>query len=232
MAANLNIDKIKADYNLFIELQIKKYLEQCGKDKFSTNDETKAVVDKIVAVWNSEIADQHERLDNTDLEAKTEWFNSVEIDFDLDQQLQVTKSLWDGTDIDFMDMVEYYDELFPFLPKGAIVFLTFAGPAFEAYGYPIERYTKLFNGEEPTEIEKLLLYWAHNIAYGVMAFHIEKSASNRENIRSATLKIAEMELDPQTARKVFDDILTYIKEYFGDVHKKVTRTKTQKKKRK
>ncbi len=232
MAGSINIDNPKADYDSFIELQIKKYLEKSGKDEFSTEDETKAVLDKIVIAWNDKIAHQHERLDNSDFETKAEWFNSVEIDFNLDQQMQVTKSLWDGTEIDFEDMVEYYDELFPFLPKGAIVFLTFAGPVFEAYGYSFERYRKLFDGEEPTEIEKLLLNWAYSIAYGVTAFHIEKFASNRENIRSATLKIAEMELDPKTARKVFDDILTYIKEYFGYVHKKVKRSKTQKKKRK
>ena len=42
-----SIDQIKADYNLFIDIQIAKYLKTVDKDSFSNDREARTVIEKL-----------------------------------------------------------------------------------------------------------------------------------------------------------------------------------------
>ena len=59
-----------------------KYLKSCGKNEFNSDKEAQAVISKIIQTWNQKIADEHLRLDSSTKEAKTAWFNSINIKFE------------------------------------------------------------------------------------------------------------------------------------------------------
>jgi len=72
---------INNDAKLFIDIQVWKYFQSKHMQKFATKEEAKKIIDKIIYTYNRLIAPEHVRLDNSSLEAKTAWFNSVEIDY-------------------------------------------------------------------------------------------------------------------------------------------------------
>jgi hypothetical protein len=75
-------EEIKADYHLFINIQMGKYLSSKNKSEFSSDEEAIMVMGKIVEAYNQKIASDHLRLDNLNEAAKTSWFNSSgSIDF-------------------------------------------------------------------------------------------------------------------------------------------------------
>lgn len=82
MTKQKSVEEIKADYNLFINIQMGKYFKLMNKAEFDSDEEAKRVLGKIVDEYNNSIAGEHARLDQSDLTAKTFWFNSVNIDFE------------------------------------------------------------------------------------------------------------------------------------------------------
>jgi len=213
MTTNKTIEEIRADYHLFIDIQMGKYLKQVKRESFQSKDEAQKVLGKIIDAYNNKVAAQHERLDNSSLEAKVAWFNFIEINFDdaaagssflFDDEEEISGSSDDS--------MEHFDNLFPFLPKRSVIFLTYASPAFEAFGYPLEKLNKLMDGQRPTVKEKELLVWAYDIAFGVMGFHIEKDTAIKEMILKKTVKIARKKLKANTAQKVVEKILADIED--------------------
>jgi len=77
----MDIEKIKADYHLFVDVQMEKYLKKNKKTEFSSENEARLVIAKIIEAYNTTIAPEDKKLDNYTLKAKRAWFNSVNIDF-------------------------------------------------------------------------------------------------------------------------------------------------------
>jgi len=228
-----HFEKIQADYHLFIDIQTKKYLVKKNKNEFTSKKEAKDIIDIIIAVWNESITNEKEKLDSLDTSGKAAWFNSININFDQ----AINSEMPAGEIKDPKELVEeieaYYDELFPFLPEGGFKFLIFAGPAFEAFGYPIERYKKLITGEErPTEIEEDLLLWAYNLSFGVTAACKEKDKNKKNGLLLKTIEYAEEYLDKETAMDVTAEIYTEVKNSIDDLLKRTNRKKSHKNKRK
>ena len=73
------------DSKLFIDIQVWKYFQSHGIEKFETKEDAKKIINKIIYAFNTQIAPEHERLANSNPEAKTAWFNSVEVDFTKEQ---------------------------------------------------------------------------------------------------------------------------------------------------
>ncbi len=65
-----SIEETQADYNSFVDIQIKKYLSFAGKDEISDEDELELVINKIVAAYNKEIVIEKLKLDNLGESAK------------------------------------------------------------------------------------------------------------------------------------------------------------------
>jgi hypothetical protein len=223
-----NYENLTADYHLFIDIQMGKYLRSVNKNEFSSDDEAKLVIGKILQAWNDKISNKHNQLDNSTTEAKTAWFNSIDIDFpslttlvtDNKQKIRnATKS-----------MINYYDNIFPFLPEGAVMYLLFAGPALEAYGYSLERFSKLLHGEKPTGIEKYILQWAYDVSFGIMLAYLAKNDSIKDKLLSNSLKLLKKELDEQTAANVLSNIYSSIQENYKNLEKNKNKPKSTKKK--
>jgi len=81
MKLNKSIEKIKADYHLFIDIQVAKYLKSVKQSEFQTEQEAQNILGKVIKAYNRIIAPEHERLDNSTNEAKASWFNSIQIDY-------------------------------------------------------------------------------------------------------------------------------------------------------
>lgn len=244
-----SIEEIKADYHLFIDIQMGKYLSSSNKSEFSTIEEANRIMGKIVETYNQKIASDHLRLDNLNEAAKTNWFNSVEIDFSAEDAVPSGRqgitageenfpiSILSSKDIPKIDkatkdFISFYNDVLPFLPDGAIMYLMFAGPALEAYGYSLERFQKIIEGEEPTEIEMDLLEWAHDLSLGVSMAFLEKNEVKKEQFLAASLDVACEELDKKTALEVVAKIYANYEEEFAGLNKKDEKPKANKRKRK
>ncbi|MCL6495951.1 MAG: hypothetical protein K6T54_14405 [Ignavibacterium sp.] len=207
------IKEIKEDYNLFVDIQINKYLKTVDKKEFSDEQEATSVLRRIFYTYNVDISDEHLKLTNLKREAKEKWFESIEIDFDQNVSDENSK-LEDITNDDLEKATEFFYERFPFLPDGSIVALLFVGPALEAYGLPAERFYTLMRGEdECTEMEEDLLIWAFELTLTVMESVFEKSKNRREKAFKEALSIAMEEFDEANALEVIEEIASIIKEF-------------------
>ncbi len=207
------IKEIKEDYNLFIDIQINKYLKSVDKTEFSDEQEATLVLRRIFYTYNVTIADEHLKLTNLNREAKEKWFESIEIDFDQDNDDDISE--FEDYD-EFEEATESFYERFPFLPEGSIVALLFVGPALEAYGMPFERFNTLLRGEdECTEIEEDLLIWAFDLTLTIMEAVAERNKKKKEKILNEAFIIAQQELNKEDSRKVINAIVKDIKEFEG-----------------
>jgi hypothetical protein len=207
------IKEIKEDYNLFIDIQINKYLKSVDKTEFSDEQEATLVLRRIFYTYNVTIADEHLKLTNLNREAKEKWFESIEIDFNQDNDDDISE--FEDYD-EFEEATESFYERFPFLPEGSIVALLFVGPALEAYGMPFERFNTLLRGEdECTEIEEDLLIWAFDLTLTIMEAVAERNKKKKEKIFNEAFIIAQQELNKEDSRKVINAIVKDIKEFEG-----------------
>lgn len=223
-----SIEEIKNDYHLFIDIQMGKFLKSVNQTEFQSEKEAQNILGKIIEAYNTLIAPENDRLDNSTTEAKAAWFNSVEIDF---SSFTPSVNYEPGVKDNFRaleNVVASYDEMFPFLPKGAVLFLLFAGPALKAYGYSIERYKKLLDGEKPTPIEKNILQWAYDVTAILSVACKEKKSSAKDKYFLKSLQIAKLELDDDTARRVVSEIYTNIKEHFAELKTDQNKKRTKK----
>ena len=214
-----SIEEIKADYHLFINIQMGKYLKSFNRSEFNSDAEAKNVMDKIIETYNKLIAPEHDRLDHSTNEAKAAWFNSIQINFlsyvSGSNSLDYKSKLKETTP----ELLKLYDQIFPFLPPGNILFVLLAVPALEAYGYPYQRFSKLLDGENPSEIEKDILRWAYTITLYLMSAFIEKKEADKKKALSYALETANKELDEKTSKKVIDEINANINEHFASMKK-------------
>lgn len=174
MKPNKPIEQIQQDYHLFLDIQMGKYLKSVNRSEFNSEDEAKNVLGKIIDAYNTLIAPKHDRLDNSTTETKTDWFNSVEINFQTTTANQTKNNGTNGREA-LKEMENCYDDPFPFLPEGAVFYLILAGPALEAYGYSIERFNEVIQGKTPTPIEEDLFLWAYNLTAEIMQAYLKKS---------------------------------------------------------
>lgn len=222
---NNSIEQIKADYHLFIDIQMGKYLKSVNRSEFNSDAEAKNVLDKIIESYNKQIAPEHDRLDNSTNEAKAAWFNSVQINFLFSDSgsnsLNYKSKLKETTP----EVIKFYDKVFPFLPPGNILFVLLAVPALEAYGYPYQRFSKLLEGEKPSAIEKDILRWGYTITLYLMSAFIEKKEADKKKALSYAIETANKELDEITTHKVISEINDNINEHFASMKKSKNKKK-------
>jgi len=204
------IDNIKQDYNLFIEIQVNKYLMKCGKDDFDSDQEVHSVLDKMINVYNEKIAGEHLRLDNLNGSAKVAWFKSIDIDFNNIQDEK--EEINDFSDEDFKDALETLDDRLNFLPKGSLGVLLFGLPLLNAYGFPFERFKSIILGESPKDFEQDLLDWMFDTTVSIMGSIFEKTKTERKKKYEDALDIAQDFLSESVAEQAVKEIHDNIKE--------------------
>lgn len=227
---NKSIEEIKADYHLFLDIQMDRYLQSRNKSEFSNEEEAECVLKKIVETYNTKIAADHLRLDNLNKEAKIEWFNSVNIDLGTPDILSEPEKIIPDTDKTARKLISFYDNLFAFLPEGAVLYIINAGPAFEALGYPVERFKKLIEGEEPTEIEKDILEWAYDLGSNAALAAFEKDEFKKQKYLNRAILIAKEELEEESAPGVVAAIYKNFEKPFPDFKKQKHKSKKRKRK--
>lgn len=208
-----SIEEKKADYNLFTDIQMGKYLKSVNKSEFSSDAEAKLVLDHVLKAYNQFVAADTLRLDNLNSKAKAKWFNSIDIDFQHNVS-DVMSDYDDNFDEEYENVSEFFAERFPFLPERAVSVLLFVGPAIEAYGLPFERFQELMLGDdECTEIEEDILLWAFDLTMGVMGSVFERSKAKKEKYYNQALAVAKEELSEREAEKVVKAIASAIRDF-------------------
>jgi hypothetical protein len=101
----------------------------------------------------------------------------------------------------------------------------------QAFGYPLERFQKIIEGEEPTEIEEDLLLWAYDLSFEISNAFLEKNKVEKEKLIDWAITIAEEELDDETALDVVAQIYANYEESLCGLEKGKTKFKTQKEKK-
>lgn len=215
-------NKIIADKNLFVEIQQNKYLKSIGKTEFDNDQERELVTDNIIIVFKKEIISEHLRLKNLNKEAKENWYNSIDIehsdlDFekdDISNEIELSNEL-------LKKLSDRYDEIFDFLPEGGGRLLLFAAPAYEIYGFPIERFKEIFSGTELTNFEVDFFSWAHDFVVSLMPLVTERSKKKMKILIEEAAAIGLEFLSEDQLVEVIPQIIEQIsKIYKDDLRKK------------
>jgi hypothetical protein len=209
----MSIEKLKADYHDFIDIQTGKYLRLAGKDAFDSDKEANKIMGEIIQTWNQKVVPFYDNIEEKSREVKAAYFNSIEIEFTI---VPPEKDNYDEVDDALADLFRYYDDVFYFLPPGAFMFILFSGPALAAYGYPLKRLKEILRGEPPTNFEKDLFHWAYDLTEEVFAYHHETNKEQKKEHYLEAVLIAEEMLDEELIDEVIEDIISYINEDWID----------------
>ncbi len=200
--------KLKSDYDEFVDIQTEKYFRLAGKDAFDSVKEANKIIGTIIQTWNQKVAPFYDNFQEKSREAKAAYFNSIEIDFTIVPTQK--KDKYDEAGFALADILRHYDDIFYFLPQGAVMFILFSGPALDAYGYSLERLKKIFDGEPPTNFEKDLLQWAYDLTTEIMAYYLETNKRQKKEHYLEAVYIAEEMLDEELVEEVIEDIVYYM----------------------
>ncbi|MDR3626151.1 MAG: hypothetical protein P4L45_04930 [Ignavibacteriaceae bacterium] len=173
-----------------------KYLRIANKNEFETNDEAKKIIGQIIKTWNNKIADQKEKLDTLDEAAKTGWFNSIEIKFDL-MVMEKQNPIITAESVSPIGLV---DKIFPELSDSQLDLIPFCWVFLEPLGYKYERMREVLSGIDSTEIEIELFQWSLEIVNIVNRAVKIKSALMAEEIMDAAYDLACEKLDKGMAK--------------------------------
>ncbi|MFN3874134.1 MAG: hypothetical protein ACK4R9_14125 [Ignavibacterium sp.] len=215
-------NKIKADLTLFIKIQQNKYLQSKGKTEFDGDQERELVTDNILYAFKKKIVPEYLRLNNLNKEAKENWFNSIDIDYsnldveqdDIFDEIEISDEL-------LKKLSDHYDEIFYFLPEGGWKLLLFAGPAFEVYGFPIERFKEIFSGTEPTNFEVDFFSWAYDFVVSLMPLVTERSKKKMKMLIEEAAAVGLEFLTEEQVMEVIPQIIEQISDtYKNDLRKK------------
>jgi hypothetical protein len=206
MKKQKTIEEMKADYHLFMDIQMGKYLQKNNKNEFDSNDEAKDVIGKIINKWNEKIAVEKEKLDALDEAAKTGWFNSIEIEFNH----LVTESLDPVITTGSVKPIGLIDKIFPELSNSQMELVPYCRAVLEPLGYKYDRMREIIAGIEPTEIEIELFRWAYEIVNIVNRAVKVKSAIKAEEIMDTAYYMACERLDKEAAKNVIIKIQKYL----------------------
>jgi hypothetical protein len=206
MKKQKSIEEIKADYHLFIDVQMGKYLGQNNKDEFDSNAEAKDIIGKILTTWNNKIASEKEKLDTLDVAAKTGWFNSIEIQFLQDK----TEKQSSGKPGNIEPSTGVMNKIFPGLSDRELDLIPFCWALLEPLGYKYERMREIIAGSVPAEIEIQLLRWSHEIVSIVNKAVHAKSESKTEELMDIAYYRACERLENKDAKEIIIKLQKYV----------------------
>ena len=193
-----SIDEIKADYHLFIEIQMGKYFRSINKSEFSDEAEAKFVLDKIINAYNQKIASEHLKLDNLNPAAKTAWFNSIEIDFTDKSADEMNSEEFAGSDYG----PGILSDIFPGISDKELDLVPFCWVVLQPLNYKAERFSEIIAGSEPLEIEIELLQWAYKITSLVNKAIYTKSGTKAEVLMDKAYYLACEKVKKKEAKDI------------------------------
>jgi hypothetical protein len=168
--------EMSADLDLFINIQVSNYLLQCNKENFDDAIEEEYVTSLIIDVWDDIVSQETEKLNTLDDAAKTEWFNSLEIEFDREDTENRIPLIKDGS----INPYNLEDRIFPDLSESQLDLIPYCWVVLEPIGYKYQRFKDIVAGVDPAEIEIELFRWSYEIVSYV-----------NDSVRAKSRKMAE-----------------------------------------
>lgn len=223
------VSPIMDDIFHFQKLQIDKYLKFASKREIDDGSEMQNVIGLIMETWNEVVTHEQEKLDSLSTKEKTDWFNSIDIDFSKEPDYQFPLLNDDQFDNEYYDMLTIYDTL----DEEDILFVPFTFPFLLALGIPQNRLDHLFSSVvEPTDYEIDMMDWALAIVDILLDMEFEgtKADEKKEGIKIA-IEIAKHNLDEDSAEKAVLESLEIIKMVAKDAEKMQKKKPPQKKKK-
>jgi hypothetical protein len=200
------IEEMDPDYQLFIDTQLSKYLNQNMKGDFDSDIEAKDIIGKIINTWNNKIIVEKEKLDTLDEAAKTRWFNSIEL---ADQHIKTEKQ-----NPEIPAVIEFPLELISIIfsghPGSEFELLPFCWTVLHYLGYKHERMQEIISGSEPMEIEIELLRWAYEIINDVNKALHTKSESKAEEFMDVAYYAACERMENENANNTIIKLQEYL----------------------
>jgi hypothetical protein len=206
MKKQKSIEEMKADYHLFIDIQMGKYLRQNNKDEFDSHAEAKDIIGKILTTWNSKIAVEKEKLDTLDVAAKAGWFNSIEIHY-LQDKTEKQSSEKPGN---IEPSTGVMNKIFPGISNSELDLIPFCWALLEPLGYKYERMREIIAGSVPAEIEIQLFRWSHEIVSIVnKAVHAKLESKAKDFMDTAYYRACER-LENKDAKDIIIKLQKYL----------------------
>jgi hypothetical protein len=209
------INLILKDLDLFISIQVDKYLQSTGKKEFSDEREIQSVMPLIIDNYNDRIAPEKLRLDNLNDTAKKKWFSSIEIDWSAKAEILKISDPGDNDPL-YQEMNDLFDKTFDFLPAGSMSLMIFSGAALDAVNFPLERYESFLEGiSKPSNEEKEIILWAFEVTVSLVAAESEQYSSQKKEFFQRGVAILQEYLNKKESIKIANKMTRSIKDAFN-----------------
>lgn len=198
---NDSTDFIMNEFREFESVQKDKYFEKTEKVKFSTKKEEKHFHKMTEAFWINEIMANPDRLENSDEEELSRWYEGIEIDFS--KSVPKTEIFVKGGDKE-----KLINDKFPFLPKNGIKTALLAGPAMDYAGLNIQKIQSFIKGELPTEKEIEKLKWSYSLGEILLKLGNTESVKIQNELLDKFIETLQFQLSGADTRIVLDKIIS------------------------
>jgi len=227
----LAVSSLMDDIFRFQNLQTKKYLADKGKNEFSNDEEAKKIIGIIMDAWNKNIAPQKEKLDSYNPAQKTDWFNSVALDFENQTSLTETMEYDNNKLLPYLEDYDIYS-IYDCVDENDLIILPFTFPLLRAVGIKEERLDDLFDKkDEPTDYEEYIIEWAVEIGSAVGDGVIEEKEKGKTELYQIALTIAKEELNEKEADSAITDLKNLFRKAI-DESEKLEKKKSKKNRKK
>lgn len=165
------IGKLEEYFELFQNTQQGIYFKKQNRNSFISEGEEDKVNSHIRAEWVKSFAGKMDRMESLNEDQRSEWFNSVEIDFE--------------GPVPEIDLPEYDNPMYTemskklsFLPPNGLSYLMLAFPFLDEVGITMENLAAVVNNTDVNEEDKLAFIWACGL--GERIFRLSGSISENE----------------------------------------------------
>lgn len=210
----------------FREIQFRRYFEQQGRTEFNSEAEAVQVIGAIFEAWNRIIVPRVRELDRMTPAEKSQWFESVEVDFlkpveqpPLPRKRPKAPNKSRRVDHEIVRLTDGMWTHFGFLPSGraAMLVMTVGEPALSAVGVNNELMVQIMDGRKATDDEKERISWAWEVVNAIVrAKAFEGERNEIEGLRSA-LTIAKEKLGAKAASTMIGAVRRLINALGDDV---------------
>ena len=198
---NDSTDFLMNEFMEFKSIQMEKYFEKTGKEKFSTKKEEKHFNKMTEAFWINEVMANPDRLENSDEEELSRWYEGIEIDFS--EPVPGTEVFVRGGEKE-----KLINDKFPFLPENGIKTSLLAGPAMDYTGLNIEKIQSFIKGEKPTQKEIEKLKWSYSLGEILLKLGNTESVKKQDELLNKFIETLQFQLSEADTRIVLDKIIS------------------------
>lgn len=188
-------DTYDKDFELFQYIQQRIYLKGNNRNKFKSKAEEDRINMHILNSWTNNIAGEISLAKTLTEDQKSEWYNSIEIDFSGEPEKIEMPVIKDPMNKEFI-------EIFSFLPPNGLSLLMLALPFLRAVGISEFDFVSIRDEKDITAENKEKFIWAYEI--GDKIFRLSDSKSEKEFGKkfSEIIRVASGKLKREKAEEI------------------------------